>query len=203
MIKAHSIFSILAFLAISSNLCAQVTHNYNFTNASHNLNHTAYVSPIDVIQLTNNGVPDVYHILFSLSGTFQDDELQDKNVQVSLNNGSAHSFDVAYIADEIEGNEFFVRVQRTNGIQLLTVKVLFGYVNIHEDNVELSFHPNPSSDYVLIPAYVNELLLFDSSGKLLIQREVRSTNYLLDIRHLQRGRYFLLIDGIVHGLLVE
>ncbi len=71
------------------------------------------------------------------------------------------------------------------------------------ENYKIKVYPNPSSDWVYLDfnkaTSINQILLFDGSGKLLESNVLNSeiSNYKLKVSHLAKGKYYLqiLMDG--------
>jgi hypothetical protein len=153
--------------------------------------------------LSNSGVPDVYSIKFSVSGIFlPEDPLAYRNLQVNLNTGSTYNVNIASIDEDITGNEFYVRVLKANGIPLLTVKVVFGYANTPEIENQPSFYPNPTTGSIHFPMNTKDFQLYDFKGNLVLQEIVHVENFILNIHNLEKGVYFLVLDGIVHKIIL-
>ncbi|WP_066759698.1 T9SS type A sorting domain-containing protein [Crocinitomix algicola] len=65
--------------------------------------------------------------------------------------------------------------------------------------LDLKIFPNPTNDYIYISTHSKENIqveLYDLKGRLLINTLINS-NYKLDIRHMNKGIYFLKVNGTV------
>jgi hypothetical protein len=74
----------------------------------------------------------------------------------------------------------------------VTVKLVVG---IEKEQVSYEAYPNPSIDYIVVNAKANSLIaIYNTSGYIVLQDKVISTDLTLSVRHLTPGLYFLYVD---------
>ena len=109
-------------------------------------------------------------------------------LQFEMNSDAAVEYDGIYIDD--------IQVWAENTI---TASI----ENIASDDFRLSIKPNPASDYAVIH-FENtilenniELFLFDALGKIILQKNIQTTDneYLININNIQSGIYFYQIQS--------
>ena len=71
--------------------------------------------------------------------------------------------------------------------------------DVLEDNQSLvTVHPNPSKGLIKIITSINqtiEICIFDIHGRNLFSKEITETNNQIDLSHLQKGIYFIQVNG--------
>ncbi len=68
-----------------------------------------------------------------------------------------------------------------------------GINDLPNDNLEIQFYPNPSTDAINIKAIdkMETLNVYAEDGKLIYNRNINSDNYLLNISSFETGIYFV------------
>lgn len=104
------------------------------------------------------------------------------------------------------GNSLMVDFKTgTDGsFQLADIRKLYfdSMVNVDDlyegNDRAILLYPNPSGDYIFlrnIPEEVNLLNIYAADGQLVTRKMVTSENEMIDVTHLKRGLYLILMPG--------
>ncbi len=83
-----------------------------------------------------------------------------------------------------------------NSTTIVTIPVTVTLVvGLEEEATQVGAYPNPSIDYIIVNAKAkSSIIMYNTSGQMVLQDKVGSTEHTLSVRHLTPGLYLLFVD---------